>query len=465
MATEKAVGWLKAGAYKRALALGVGAAGLLALPDTRGLIATAAADDTSQWAQTEPPLPGQLQGSFSYSQFTWNSDITRERIGGSGSLQDPLPVVFDLEAKRVVKEITPRITFGLPSNFWLTVALPIKLSDQRTLSRPGGQAEGDNATVASGYVPGDGYDANDGTAIGAGNALLFRGVDRSGLDQLEFGIGWVPMSQRRDDKRPTWTIAVDLLLPVGESAQFSRSAPGDNTAVGSGTHDIRFRTSVRQSYGAITPYWQLWWQAPLGNRSDSLFEDPGFGARNSQKQQLAGVDFGFTAAISPRRQRYELEMGGSLISHFEGRGYSEMWEALAYAGDVEAGGPLVLDADPTTAGVQARSHPGATYIENYLELQGTAAVHATVNEKFSLGLRGRISRSTNHYITFADAGVDLPTCQGASTGCEANDNTVVTPNTEEVNPVYNSEIDLIGHRYRATSNTGIGIFIEARGTF
>lgn len=456
----------KVGRRFHAVLSGVGVIVGLGDLGSTGYVATAAADDTTQWALTEPPRPGQLQGSVSFFYATASSDIYREHIGGDGSLSTPLPTGHEFTAERVTQTFVPRVTFGLPSDFWLTVALPITLTDRRTLSRPAGQSTTDNTTIADGFVGADGFDASTAGAIGSGDNAFFRGVDRGGLDQLEVGLGWVPMSQRQDSNTPTWTIAIDLLLPVGESAQFVRNNPSENTSVGTGTHDLRFRTAVHQRYGAFTPYWQLWWQAPLGNRSDSLFEAPGFGARNSQKQQVAGLDFGVVAGIAPRRQqRYELELGGSIISHFEGRGYSEMWELLAYAGDAQASAPLVLDADPTTAGVQAKSHPGVTYIENYLELQGTAAVHATINDHLALGVRGRLSRSTNHFITFADAGVDLPTCQEGGTGCEGGNNTVVTPNTEEVNPAYNSQIDLIGHRYRAESNTGVSLFIEARGTF
>ncbi|MBK9070957.1 MAG: hypothetical protein IPL79_08155 [Myxococcales bacterium] len=431
-------------------------------------VAHSAVADTSQWAQTAPPAPGQLQGTVSFSQHTWKADIYREQIGGNGSLQDALPTVFDLESTRVVQQLTAAISLGLPGDFWLTAALPITLSDSRTISRPTAQAPGDNTTVADEFLPADGFDAASGG--GTTGDLLFAGAPRSGIDQLELGVGWVAMRQGatrhdHDWQRPTWTLGMDWLVPIGETASFSRAAPDGNTAVGTGTHDIRFRTAVSQRYGAFTPYWQLWYQAPLGNRSDSLFSDPGFGARNSQKQQLVGVDFGVKGGFSPRGQRYDFELGGSIVSHFEGRGYSELWEVLAYAGDADASGPLRLDADPSTSGVQALSHPGVSYIENYLELQGTAAVHATFSRRFSLGLRGRMSRSTNHFITFADAGVDLPTCQDASTGCEANDNTVVTPNTSEVNPAYASRVDLIGHRYRAEGGTGLGLFVEARGTF
>ena len=59
---------------------------------------------------------------------------------------------------------------------------------------------------------------------------------------------------------------------------------------------------------------------------------------------------------------------------------------------------------------------------------------------------------TNHVISFADAGVDLPTCPTGAPRCETNDNNLIDAGTVEVNPLHASKIDLVGHRYHAEKN-------------
>ena len=55
--------------------------------------------------------------------------------------------------------------------------------------------------------------------------------------------------------------------------------------------------------------------------------------------------------------------------------------------------------------------------------------------RFSAG--ADIVWKTDHVITFADAGVDLPTCgAGVTTHCETDANDVVNPGTAEVNPLH-----------------------------
>jgi hypothetical protein len=54
----------------------------------------------------------------------------------------------------------------------------------------------------------------------------------------------------------------------------------------------------------------------------------------------------------PDRQPVSLEPGARINARFEGRGYSETWQVFALAGDSRSTGPLILDADPTTPGLQ-----------------------------------------------------------------------------------------------------------------
>jgi hypothetical protein len=128
---------------------------------------------------------------------------------------------------------------------------------------------------------------------------------------------------------------------------------------------------------------------------------------------------------------------------------------FALAGDVRRSGPLVLDRDPSITDVQAVSHPGISNIENYLETAARFGIRGRLGGRAHFGLLVDIEWKTDHAITFADAGVDLPTCGNGR--CEADENDLVNPGTAEVNPPHVPRIDLVGHRYLSTNNFGVVI--------
>src|SRR5262249_59146001 len=123
-----------------------------------------------------------------------------------------------------------------------------------------------SSTIASGILPMNGFDARD-PVIGftdPANPLIFRGPDRSGLDQIYLGVGWAPMSQRRDDTKPTWKLGAELRLAIGTIARLERGNPGNQTGVGQGDHEVRLWSTFARRRGWAEPYVELWWQAPIG---------------------------------------------------------------------------------------------------------------------------------------------------------------------------------------------------------
>jgi hypothetical protein len=217
----------------------------------------------------------------------------------------------------------------------------------------------------------------------------------------------------------------------------------------------------------------MWWLVPLSAREVSLFDDidqrPGtFGATNTMPGQQAGMSFGLEGYIVDDQEnsnRVSIDAGARIVSHFEGRDYSEMWEVFALAGDSRLGGPLVLDRDPTILDVQAASHPGITNVENYLETAARFGVRAQIGKRIHMGLLVDLAWKTDHVITFADAGVDLPTCTGNNSPCEMDSNDLVNPGTAEVNPLHVPRIDLVGHRYRSIDNFAFSIGVHAQTLF
>lgn len=432
--------------------------------------------------------PFDLHVSIDYALDVRRAAIEREFAGFPGSQpDDPLPVVKDLYYRGTRHTLTPRVELGVFTDLALSFGLPIVIRDSRSLELdqradpcvfPGGDEtptcidRTNSSTIIDGLLPASGFDAGDPGGPGftdLDDPTIFRGPTRSGLDQLHLGLLWAPMNQRRDDTKPTWKLGAELRLAVGSVARFDRRDPEQSTGVGRGVHEVRLWTSIAKRAGWAEPYFEVWWMAPIGTTDDSPFFDPGFGAARTPSQQTAGTRFGFEAIFWENvadRQRVSLDFMAKLQANFEGRAYTEMWEVFAYAGDAQAGGPLVLDENPVQTGLQARSHPGVSNVENYLTFAGRLGVRAELGERVQFGAGFQLQHDQGHLLSFADAGIDRPTCDdGQSTGCETERNEVVNPGTEEVNPLHVQTIDLVGHRYRIDDAYDYIVLVDATVLF
>lgn len=386
------------------------------------------------------PSLGSGSVTLDYSYELDRSQVERERVGDpSASPGGMLPVQKDLVFHQNRHVLVPRLELGFARDAWAFVALPIVIAQARDLKLDDGVSAAQSSTLVDGLLPAP-----------TGN-LVFRGPDRHGLDQIHLGIGIAPMNQQRDDTKPTWKMTAELRIPVGRVQRYDPTAATDNTAVGSGTYELRLGTSFDRRLGWAEPWVDLFWQVPIAYTNAALFESPGFGATNTGKQQQAGVAFGFDALVidDPERNQISLELGARATAHFEGRDYSEMWEVFAAAGH-DAASPLVLDGDPTMPGVQALAHPGISNIENYLETAARLAVRAALGPNVRFAVLTDVVWKTDHVISFADSGVDN------------SGNNLVDPGTKEINPLHNDRIDLVGHRYLSTNN--FGVIVGVQGT-
>lgn len=444
-------------------------------PAVLGASATARANPASLVASAaDPDDPVDLHLQLDYEFSAESASIWRERVGGTTDPLAPLPKIRDLAFKAARHQLTPRADLGIYHNTSIYAALPIVIAQSRELTLGEGVTRADSSTLTDGLVPTGGFDARDPTA-GLGSDGVFRGVSRSGLDQLHVGLAIAFMNQEHDDTKPTWKLGGELRVPVGRVARFNAQDPSAETGVGRGLYEVRVWTTVARRYKRTESWLELFWQTPIAAKDTSLLRLPEaerFGATNISAGQRGGVAFGVEAyAVDDRvtQNRLSLDLGARAEAHFEGRDYSEMWEVFALAGDASgaASGPLVLDADPTTPLVQARSYPGVSNIENYLELAGRAAIRAQLGRYVRFAAMVDLVWKTDHVISFADAGVDLPTCgaSGVTGPCETEANSVVNSGTREVNPLHVPLIDLVGHRYHSEDNFGLVLGVQGQVLF
>jgi hypothetical protein len=415
-----------------------------------------------------PGVAEQVLFSADYEYDIDSAQITREHAGDPDTDPlAPLPRRHELDFLQTRHLVTPEVQLGVYRDVWVSFAAPIVLAQSDELDVASGVDRTTATTFIDGILPAGGFDARN-PSVAPGGDVAFRGVSRAGVPELRGGIGFAPMNQARDDTKPTWKLGAELRFAIGRVMRFDAVEPGKETGVSTGVHELRLWTSVDRRYRYFEGWFDAFYQRPIYTRGTALYHDPGFGAVNTDPSQTAGVSFGLEGYLVDdpgSGNRVSVELGSRITAHFEGRGYSEMWEVFALAGDRRTAGPLVLDADPTAPGTQALSHPGVSNLENYLETSARLALRARLGAHVSFAAFGEALWRTDHVISFADAGVDLPTCPTGAPRCETDDNDQVNPGTQEVNPLHARRIDLVGHRYRAEASHGFAFGVEAHVAF
>ena len=421
----------------------------------------------------DPTARSLFHVTVDYAYTIDSSTVVREVVGTGADPNGPISLQDDLSFKQTRHVLVPRVELALLKDTFISFGVPIVISQSRELSLADGVARDSSTTVRDGLLTTDGFDAQDPGTPTAGN-VMFRGENRRGVEQLYFGLAVAPMNQARDHTKPTWKLGGELRLAVGKVMRFDAMKADTETGVSRGVHELKLWTSFARQFERIEGYFDMWWQVPLTARPVSLYDDidqtPGtFGATNTMPGQKAGIGFGLEAyAYDDRanKNRVSIDVGARVVGHFEGRDYSEMWEVFALAGDVRRNGPLVLDRNPVETDVQASSHPGITNIENYLETALRFGVRGQLGKRILFGVIVDLAWKTDHAITFADAGIDLPTCTGSrTTDCETESNDLVNPGTEEVNPLHAPQIDVVGHRYLSIDNFAFSIGVQAQTLF
>lgn|GEM_PF-1035783 len=464
-------------ASTRILVCGAALALATSAPARANPITAPTADPAMIASSLDDDNPFDLHLSVGWEFKSKRSKIRREAAGQASDVPGALAVVPDLEFQGSRHLITPRVAIGLGPDIELSAALPITLTEDYDLLIDASATR--SPTLDDGLLPTTGFDTRDPDGPGfsdPNDRTIFNGVERSGLDQIHLGAAWAPFNQLRDPTKPTWKVGATVLLSLGNERIFVRANPERETGVGSGLNEIRLWTSVAKRVGNFEPFVMFWWQAPISTTSDSQFIEVGFGAEREQAQQHAGTRFGVEGVFYEdvkQQQRVGLELSALVETNFDGRAYTEMWEVFAFAGDAAFDDAnMVLDADPVANGLQALNHPGVTNVENYLTLAGRASVTARIGEFVQFAVNFELEHDTDHIISFADAGIDLPTCGGTlTTNCEDEDNVTVDPGTSEVNPYQvglgdnSPAIDVVGNRYRVEDSVDFNIGASAMFLF
>jgi hypothetical protein len=405
-----------------------------------------------------------------YAHTEKRAQIKRE-LEGLSPTQSQIAVLKDLLYAYHRDALNLRAEFGIFQDLMLHVELPIILSEGEEWAFDQSAGSGcrfppdpmpncvnasNSSTVGDGLVPAMGYDAtHNGAALPAG-ATLFRGADRGaingsgldGFDTFNFGLTWAPVNQRRDDTKPTWILALEPQISIGNIKQFDRMRPNANHAVSEGVHRIVARTAISHRWRWVDPYIGFWYMYPIA-RGDSLYRDYGASQKLKSPMQQGGTVFGAELVPFERPRdghKVAIDLRGRIEGHFSGRGYSELWELLASApalgcDTVDNHAAYNPACDPTQAmnSYQGQPYTGVTTIENYASLGADLAVLVQVGQHARFRTTFEYSHDQSHFITGEDIGVPST----------ASGRVMTAP---EFNPAYRPIIDQTGRRFRVDNS-------------
>lgn len=435
-------------------------------------VAGAAADRSARAAEVtdvasafDEDNPFDFRFRFRYDHTEKRAQIKRE-LEGLSPTQQTIVTDRDLLYASRRDAIAMRAEVGLFQDLMLHAELPIVINDSEDYSfdQSGGSAcryppdpmpscvnATNSTTIVDGIVPPSGFDAvHGGVALPSTGAMIFRGANRGatgggGLDAFDtfnFGITWAPVNQRRDDTKPTWVLALEPQISIGNVKSFDRTRPNANHAVSDGVHRIVARTAISHRWRWVDAYMGFWYSYPIA-RGDSLFKDYGPSEKLKNPQQQGGTLFGLELVPFERPQQGHkiwIDLRGRLEGHFAGRGYSEIWELLASSPQLacdmnQAGYNPACDPKQTTNSYQNQPYTGITTIENYATLGVDLALGVQVGQHARFRTSFDYTHDQSHFITGEDIGV--PTTPSGR---------VMLPN--EFNPAYRAVVDQIGRRYK-----------------
>lgn len=412
-----------------------------------------AADITNVASSFDEDNPFDFRFRVRYDHTEKRAQIKRE-FEGLTPTQERILTLRDLLYAQSRDALTLRAEIGLFQDLMLHVELPIILAqredydfDQSAGSAcrfaPDAMADCVNAanssTVRDGFVdaPASGTRVFTGASRGASGG----GGGLDAFDTFNFGLTWAPVSQKRDDTKPTWVLAIEPQISIGNIMAYDRARPNANHAVSEGVHRLYARTAISRRWRWVDPYMSFWYMYPIA-RGDSLYKDYGPAQKLKNPQQQGGTTFGVELVPFERHKdghKVWIDLRGRLEGHFAGRGYSEMWELLAGApalGCDAAQAPFnPACGGSTTNPYQGQPFTGITTIENYASLGADIALGVQVGQHARFRTAFEYTHDQSHFITGEDIGVPS-TASGR----------VMLPN--EFNPAYRATVDQVGRRYR-----------------
>ena len=327
---------------------------------------------------------------------------------------------------------------GVYQDFELYMTLPVVVGWTSDLQHDTG-VSGSNSLV-------------DSSLITSLFSLPYQGPSRVGLGDLVLGAKYAPFHQSRDSAYPSWIIGLEYLAPTGEV----RTA--NQTGVGGAVHALSIITALSRSFGVLEPYLEF--------RGILRFANPSGPFKNERITQtlvspghslslLLGSEFHLWNRPSEANPYLTLDIGLMADYTFEGREFTELFDALGSSDCNPAEGCSRTFYTRDLANGQQRKVNGITDVENYGRLGAKLGLNYRPMKHLKVRFGFDYWHTTSHYITFADAGVDIDGVGGVR---GRN-----TQSLNEFNPFYNSSYDEYGRRFRVDDKHTYRVTIAIEG--
>lgn len=428
--------------------------------------------DLASAADEDNPFDFRLRVRYDH---LWKSAQIKREVEGLNLMgpQDRILNFKDLVYGKQTDVLNLRAEIGLFHDLQVHVELPVVLNMTETWDYDQSAADGcrfgndsnpncvnamNSTTIRDGILPLGGFDAQRSGATIGGNRVFnapVRGASGGGsagdsFDTFNVGLDWAPVNQRRDDTKPTWTLGIEGQFSIGNVMKFDRLRPADNHAVSEGVHRIIARTAISKRFRYFDPYIGFWYMYPIA-RDDSLFKDYGPAQKTKNPQMQGGTVFGVEMIAYEKPQdfyKFGIDLTGRIEAHFNGKGYSEMWEVLASSPALacDPAYNLACGSSAPKNAYMGQPYTGITAIENYASLFAEIALLGQIGKHAHFRLGFQYAHDGSHVITDDDIGTPL---NGASR--------VSLP--AEFNPAYRAVVDQTGRRYRVDNVNYYNIYL------
>lgn len=359
--------------------------------------------------------------------------------------------VREMEFTHVNFRIRPRLEVGIFHDLSVFAEWPIILWNQKSFRYAEGTTQA-NSTLGrdQGPSPSPGVDGWDQTE-GAGNNIQeiqegkygfpgkpyndwrfnhgddgsFEGY-RQGFDNPSFGVRFSPLSNERDDTKPSITLQADYTAPFFQFMDPTGDElddQGNPGPVADGAHRFHFSVAMSKRFLILDPYFLIEYNLPLAAQSG--------GSLLGYFPRQAG---GFRAGVEivpyedvKLHQKFAIDVSANATYYSEGRDYSVVSDAFKEQ----------------------------TYSDQWVNTGVNAGIFFRAFEYFFFDATGSLGYDSEHLLTIEDFGTD---------GSDDNEQ-INLENVNERNPYYDPAIDTVGRRLLLEQSLHLGILVHAGITF
>ena len=359
--------------------------------------------------------------------------------------------VKEMTFEHVRFRIMPRLEVGIFHDLSVFAQWPIVIWDQTSFRYADGTNQG-NSTLGRDQDPApspgvDGWPEDTGAGNNAPriqdgkygfpgkryNAWAFDHADdgsftgyRQGFDNPSFGVRFSPLSNERDDTKPSITLQADYTAPFFQfmdpttNVVTNSANPGP---VADGAHRFHFSVAMSKRFLILDPYFLVEYELPLPAQSGGSVT--GFQPRQ-QGGFKAGVEI-IPYEDTKLNQRFAIDVSAFATYFSEGRDYSVISDVFREQ----------------------------TYTDQWVRTGLNAGIFFRAFEYFFFEATGSLAYDSEHLLTIEDFGTDGP---------DANPE-INLEDVNERNPFYNPAIDTVGRRLVLEQSLHLGVLAHAGITF